>query len=128
VKVKVSVQRLAAAHAIKAGDALEGAIHAIDTDLRPGDEAIDALPEGARAASDIPAGAIITADRVRIGPAPGASIEVLMQAGAIAVQQSATVVTCARHATSVCAALPSGKRVSGRIADGRLVVEFGGAQ
>jgi hypothetical protein len=128
VRVRVTVERLAAAHALKAGDALDGAIQKVDTELRPGDDALQTLPQGARAAIDIPVGAIITADRVRLGPAPGASIEVLIQAGAIAVQQSATIVGCPRHEAAVCAALPSGKRVSGRIEDGLLHVDFGGVQ
>jgi hypothetical protein len=127
VRVKVTVSKLAAAHALKTGEMLEGATQQIDAELRPGDEALAALPQGARAASDIPAGAIITADRVRVGPPPGASIEVLIQAGAIAVQQSATIVGCSKHGGEVCAALPSGKRVSGRLEQGLLVVDFGGA-
>lgn len=128
VRVRVTTEKLAAVHALKAGDALEGALQKIDAELRPGEDLFDTLPRGAKAAIDIPAGAIITADRVRVGPAPGASIEVLIQAGAIAVQQRATVVGCSTHADVVCAALPSGKRVSGRIEDGLLHVALGGVQ
>jgi len=88
VKLKVTVQRLAARKALKAGDLLDGATQTISTDLRPGDDGLETIPEGARAASDVPAGAVLTADRVRIGPAPGASIEVLIQAGALAIEQA----------------------------------------
>ena len=127
LKVRVTVQRLAASKALKAGELLEGATQTISSDLRPGDDGLAAIPEGARAAIDIPAGAVLTPDRVRVGPAPGASIEVLIQAGAIAVEQGGTIVSCPKHGEKVCAALPSGRRVSGRLDDGRLLVELGGA-
>jgi hypothetical protein len=127
VKLKVTVQRLAARKALKAGDLIDGATELVSSDLRPGDDGLETIPQGARAASDIPAGAMLTADRVRIGPAPGASIEVLIQAGAIAVEESGTVVRCSGRGEKVCASLPTGRRVSGHLDDGRLLVDFRGA-
>ena len=59
---------------------------------------------------------------IRIGPAPGALVAVRIRSGALTVEQSGRAVPCARGLA--CALLPSGRRVEGRLTDGRLLVEL----
>jgi hypothetical protein len=45
-----------------------------------------------------------------------------MRAGALSVEQSGRAVPCPRG--RACAVLPSGRRVEGRLEDGRILVEL----
>jgi hypothetical protein len=56
------------------------------------------------------------------GPRAGTSIKIVVRAGALSVEQVGRIVPCTRDA--VCAVLPSGKHVEGRVEDGRLIVEL----
>lgn len=91
-----------------------------------------ALPRQARAARSLPAGTVLRASDVVVGPSVGATLRVVARAGAIRVEQQAQVTTCPSQAgsspTLVCATLRGGKRVSGFLdADGSLLVQTQGA-
>lgn len=108
--------------AVHAGGALEGAWALQEREIRPGFSAW-AGGESADAQADrsLAAGQIIGEDMVRrAGLAPGQPVKVLLLAGAVAVEESGTVVPCGR--TKACAVLPSGRHLEGTWEDGRLVV------
>jgi hypothetical protein len=81
------------------------------------------LPSGAVAARALKAGHALSEADVRVGPPLGTVITVRLVSGAISVEQRATVSPCS--GPNVCATLQSGKRVSGRWADGTLVIAGG---
>jgi hypothetical protein len=56
------------------------------------------------------------------GPRAGTPVKIVVRVGALSVEQLGRIVPCTRDA--ICAVLPSGKHVEGRLEDGRLVVEL----
>ncbi len=104
------------------GDRLEGAVTWEERELRAGRPPPTSLPEGATAARRLPAGAVLDEASWRLGPRPGTALAVLLRAGALTIEQEGRAAPCARG--RACAVLPSGRRVEGRLADGRLLVEL----
>jgi hypothetical protein len=56
------------------------------------------------------------------GPRAGTSVRIVVRTGALTVEQLGRIVPCSRDA--VCAVLPSGRHVEGRLEDGRLIVDL----
>jgi flagella basal body P-ring formation protein FlgA len=111
-----------AARALRAGEPLDGAVAVEERELPGGDDALATVPAGAVAAWPIPAGAILTATRIRAaGPRPGAAVPVVIARGGFTVEASGTLVSCTGDRS--CALLPSGKRLAGTLRDGKLYVE-----
>ena len=104
------------------GDPLAGKVRSEEREVLPGREPVAAIPEAAVAARTLPAGSVIEARHVRVaGTAPGTSVRVIVRRGALEIEQEARVIPCPGGA--VCAQLPGGARVAGRLAGDRLVVE-----
>lgn len=111
-----------AVRTLAVGQPLEGAAQQADRELRAGHPPAAAIPPGAVAARPIPAGAVVEEGHL-LDPAwaPGASVRVVVRAGAVALAQEGRLVPCA--AGRACAILPSGRRVEGRRAEGELLLE-----
>lgn len=122
VRARLHAKVLVATRTLAAGDALEGAVAAEERELPAGVAPLDAVAPGAVAAWPIPAGAILTAARVRAaGPRPGASVPVVVSRGGFTVETAGTLVACSGGRS--CALLPSGKRLEGTVRDGKFHVE-----
>lgn len=120
--VKVQVPTIVVMRDVAANSPLEGAVVFADVELLRGRTPLASLPPGATAAKNLRRGAALTPEDVRVGPPAGTTITVRVTAGSLQVEQVGTVVTCRNGTTGVCATLPSGKRVSGALVDGVLVV------
>jgi hypothetical protein len=120
-KVRVLAPAAVTTRALREGEPLDGALATLEREVLPGHRTMASAPTGASAARRLAAGAVLDENAVRSGPAPGGPVTVLLRAGALSVEQSGRVVACARGRT--CAVLPNGRRVEGRLEDGRLLVE-----
>ncbi len=58
---------------------------------------------------------------MRLGPAPGEAVTIVIQLGSLRVEQPGRAVPCARG--RACALTPTGKRVEGTWRDDRLYVD-----
>ncbi|BDG08006.1 hypothetical protein [Anaeromyxobacter paludicola] len=106
---------------VRAGEPLAGATRLREQEVLPGRRPLAALPEGATAAGPAAAGAPVEAALVRLGPAPGEPLTVVVRLGALALEQPGRAVPCAPG--RACALLPSGRRVEGPIVGGKLLLE-----
>lgn len=120
-KVRVLAPLAVTTRAVREGEPLLGAVSVAEREVVAGRRALTALPEGAVADRPLPAGALLDERSVRLGPQPGDPITVTLRSGALVVEQPGRAVPCSRG--RVCASLPSGRRVEGRLQDGRLLVE-----
>jgi hypothetical protein len=121
-EVKVLAPALTAARDVADGAPLDAASFTPGAEeARPGRALLTVIPEGATAARALRAGTVLEPQHVRLGPPPGGAIVVLVREGALEVEQPGRATACARG--KVCAILPSGRRVEGRIEQGRLVVD-----
>lgn len=120
-RVRVLAPAAVTTRAVREGEPLDGAVAVAEREVLPGRHALAAIPAGAAAARRLAAGAVLDEAAVRTGPAPGEPVMVLLRAGALSVEQSGRAVPCPRG--RACAQLPSGRRVEGRLADGRILVE-----
>ena len=120
--VRVLAPAAIASRAIQAGEPLDGAVRVAEAELRPGHRPLAELPAGAVATRAIAPGQPIDASAMRVGPEPGAPIAVLVRSGALTVEQPGRAIPCVRGLA--CARLPSGRRVEGHMAAGRLLVEL----
>ncbi len=120
-RVRVLAPAAVTTRAVQAGEPLDGAVTTAEREVLPGRRALAAVPPGAAAASRLAAGAVLDETAVRAGPAPGAPLAVVLRAGTLSVEQAGRAVACPRG--RACALLPSGRRVEGRLVDGRLLVE-----
>lgn len=120
--VRVLAPAATASRAVRAGEPLEGAVQVSELEVRPGQRPVADLPPGAVAVRDLKAGTPIDESALRVGPAPGSPVAVLVRAGALTIEQPGRAIPCPRGLA--CALLPSGRRVEGRMAGGRLLVEI----
>ncbi len=120
-RVRVLAPAAVITRPLRAGDPLEGAYAVEDREVLPGRRALAAAPAGASASRRLSAGAVLDEGAVRIGPAPGEPVVVVLRSGALSVEQSGRAVPCPRG--RACALLPSGRRVEGRHVEGRILVE-----
>ena len=121
VRVRVSAPSLVTSRTVKEGAPLDGAVTPVEREVVPGRPPFAELPEGARAARALPAGATLDATLVRIGPPPGEPVTVVVRAGELLAEQQGQAVACRRG--RACALLPSGRRVEGAWHDGRIQLE-----
>jgi len=119
--VRVFARGLVATRPIRADEPLAGAVAPKEIEIGPGRAPVTDVPTGATAARAVAAGSPLEASSVRSGPRPGEPVVVVVRAGVVAVAQPGRAVPCARE--HACAVLPSGRRVEGRLEDGRIVVE-----
>lgn len=121
-KVQVFGKVLVTARALRTGEILDGALSSAEREVREGHVPASAIPSGAVAARPLRAGAVVDEQDLRMtGPRPGDKVTVELRAGGLSVVQVGRAVACVRG--RACALLPSGKRVEGTFADGRIVME-----
>ncbi len=107
--------------AVAPGEELAGAVIATETEVRRARAPARLIP-GARASRRLSRGQMVEVSHLQAaGAASGGAIKVLVRAGALQVVQTGRLVACGGGRT--CAVMPSGKHVSGQLADGHLVVE-----
>jgi hypothetical protein len=121
-RVRVTRTGLVATRALAAGEPLAGAVGPAEVEVRPGQApAICDLPGEARAAHALAAGAPLHQNDLRLGPAPGEPITVVILADGLELSREGRALPC--PSGRACALLPSGRRVEGRLEAGRLVLE-----
>jgi hypothetical protein len=120
-KVRVLAPAAVTTRALREGEPLDGALTTLEREVLPGRRALTAAPAGAAAARRLAAGAVLDENAVRSGPPPGGAVTVVLRTGALSVEQAGRAVACARG--RACAVMPSGRRVEGRLENGRLLVE-----
>jgi hypothetical protein len=103
---------------VRTGDSLTGRWVMKSVEVRRGATLLTNVDATATATRTMKAGQVLTSDTVRVGPPPGTPVTVRVLAGGIALEQQGTIIGCA----TVCASLPTGRRVSGRFEDGVLIV------
>ncbi|MEW5847925.1 MAG: hypothetical protein AB2A00_03885 [Myxococcota bacterium] len=107
---------------VEAGGRMEGRVTRKERELRPGMQPwlSEAPPQVAARALGV--GVVVEEKHVRaVGPAAGESVRVVAQVGAVRIAQVGRVTPCA--GPWICAQLPGGRRVEGRMREGELVVE-----
>jgi hypothetical protein len=118
VHATVRAQVWVAARAARAGEPIE----AIQAERELRGEPLQDLPQGARAARNIAAGAIIDSDSLQDAAGPtGSKIGIELRDGALRVATVGRVVPCGRGKS--CAVLQSGKHVEGQVQNGILLVQ-----
>ena len=121
-RVRVTRSGLVATRALSAGEALEGAVASAEVEVRTGQAPpVAELPDGARAAHALAAGAALRSADLRVGPAPGEPITVVLLADGLELSREGRALPCTPG--RACALLPGGRRVEGRYEDGRLLLE-----
>ncbi|HYS80362.1 MAG TPA: hypothetical protein VEM76_06605 [Anaeromyxobacteraceae bacterium] len=120
-EVRLRAPVLVTTRSVASGEPLQGAVATAEREVRPGRTPLAALPEGARADHALPAGTALDDGALRVGPRPGEPVTVLLRAGALAVEQRGTAISCRRG--RACALLPSGRRVEGTWHGGRIELE-----
>ncbi|HTN54122.1 MAG TPA: hypothetical protein VML50_17065 [Anaeromyxobacter sp.] len=120
-RVRVLAPALLLDRPLEAGEPLEGAVRLAEVEIRAGRAPLAALPPEACAARPLRAGHPLEPSDVREGPAPGAPVAVVVRAGEVELTAEGVVAPCERG--RACAVLPSGRRVQGRYAAGRILVE-----
>jgi flagella basal body P-ring formation protein FlgA len=121
LKVEVWAPVMVTTRAVRAGEAIDEAVTAVERQVTAGNPP-PALAPGAVAARSLPRGKAVQASDVRMAAAPsGGPIKVLVRSGPLVIETSGRLITCGRGRT--CAVLTSGKHVEGQLADGRLVVD-----
>jgi len=121
-RVRVMRTGLVATRPLAAGEPLEGAVEPAEVELHNGQSPpVAELPEEARAAHALAAGAPLRSNDVLLGPAPGESITVVVLADGLEISREGRALPCTPG--RACALLPGGRRVEGRLEGGRLVME-----
>jgi hypothetical protein len=120
-RVRVFAPSLVASRPLREGEAVAPASSPAELEVLPGRTPLAALPSGAVASRPIAAGAPIEPTSLRVGPAPGEPVAVVLRVGDVAVEQTGRALPCARG--RACALLPSGRRVEGSFEGGRISVE-----
>jgi hypothetical protein len=122
VRASLTASVLVATRAVAKDQPLEGAFTLSEKDVTGHPEILSELPAGAVASQAVVPGVALTERMVRLpGPATGESVPVVVQSGPISITQDGRLAACGTGHT--CATLPSGKRVEGRLVDGKLLVE-----
>ncbi len=126
VDVRVTAEALVATRPIREGAPLEGAVRLVRHELIGAEDPLIDLPDGALAARSLATGQLIESDLVRLrGLNPGSPVRVLVQAGALTLEEPGRITRCPNPVTrtQACAEVDSGKHVEGTYRDGILLVE-----
>lgn len=118
--VRLFTEGLVLTKDIAAGSAIGNAFTSQRIEYRRGAEPLREVDTSANASKALKAGTMLTAEMVRMGPPPGTQTTVRVIVGGLTLEQQGTVMNC--RGANVCASLPSGKRVEGRMVAGILVV------
>ncbi len=121
-RIRVVASGLVVSRAVAQGELLQDAVAQGEVELRLGrPPPLTGLQAGSRAARALAAGAPLLPTDVRDGPLPGEPITVLVRTGGLELSRTGRALPCSRgHA---CALLPGGRRVEGRLEDGKLLLE-----
>jgi hypothetical protein len=121
-RVRVFARGLVTSRSVREGEPVSSAMVAAEMEVLPGRTPLTALPPGAVASRAIAAGAAIEPGSLRVGPAPGEPVAVMLRVGDVSVEQTGRALSCARG--RACALLPSGRRVEGAFDGTRIQVEL----
>lgn len=105
---------------VRTGDSLQGKWSPKQFEVRRGVTLLTEIDATATATRAMKPGQALTADAVRLGPAPGTPLTVRVSAGGIVLEQRGTAIGCT--GAQVCASLPTGRRISGHLEGDVLVV------
>jgi hypothetical protein len=105
---------------VRAGDPLEGSWTLRQVEVLRGRDLVEAVPPGATASRMLKGGEPLSPQGLRTGPSPGTPLTVRVALGGIVVEQTGTTIPCV--GAGACAVLPSGRRVTGRLEGGVLLV------
>jgi len=120
--VRVTAPAWVLTRPVRTGEPLAGAARLEEREVRPGHLPVATLSAETTVARPLAGGTVLEAEHLApAGPAPGAEVEVVVNARGLVLQQSGRAVPCSRG--RACALLPSGTRVEGSWTDGRLLVE-----
>ncbi len=120
--VRLFAPALVLTRAVRAGEPLAPFTRLREVEVLPGHRPLAALPEAASASVAAAAGATLEVGQLRVGPAPGEPLTVLVRLGSVMVEQPGRALACVHG--RACAVLPSGKRVEGPVVAGKLLVEL----
>lgn len=120
--VKVYAPALRLTRDVRSGERLEGAVEAVELEVTQGRSALGSLPSGAVASRELRAGAALAGSDLRVGPAPGDPVTLLVRSGGVELSLPARALGCGR-AAGCAALLPGGRRVEGRWDGARIAVE-----
>ncbi len=119
--VKLTTQALVLTKDVATGASVDGLYVPQRLEFRRGRPPLTTVDPDASATRPLRAGTMLTADVVRVGPPPGSTVTVRVLMGALMLEERGTISACSGD--RVCASLPSGKRVEGRMVDGLLLVK-----
>ena len=120
--VKVIVPLATLTRDVRSGESLDGAFELVDGETTA--DALDIMP-GSIATRPLKRGAVLHETDLSFGPRPGTAITVRVHAGSLSIEQRGVSTPCTSGAAyrSVCATLPTGKRVAGTWSGDALTVE-----
>ena len=126
--VKVYATALRLTRDVRSGQDLAGLVEAAEVEVSQGRRTLSALPGGAAAARALRAGTLLSAPDVRVGPAPGDPVTVLVRSGALELSLPGRAMACrdslgGAPGSCVAALLPGGRRVEGRWDGAHIAVE-----
>lgn len=120
--VRVFAPALVVEADVEEGAPLAGSLRTEEREVRTGRAPLSRVAPDAVAARRLAPGTVLEERHVRQrGSAPGATVPVVVRRGALQVEATGRIVPCPGPA--ICAHLPDGGRVEGRLEDGRLLVE-----
>ena len=121
VDVRAYARVAVAMRALNAGDSLDGAVELIEQEVPRSKHPLREIPSGMAAVHPVRAGVVVDISDVRQErPQLGASIQVVIRSGGLSIEQTGRIASCDRD--QVCAVLPTGKRIAGKIVAGHLEV------
>lgn len=116
--VQVTALGAVATRDVKVGESLAGAWEVAEVEVRRGGAPVRSIDPSATTLRALRKGQAVSIESYRVGPPPGTDVTVRVTAGAIVVEQKATITPCTGG--RVCASLSNGRRVTGSMHDGVL--------
>lgn len=118
-RVRVFAPVWVTTRAVRSGESLDGAVVRVEKELGANLSPLPAVAVGALARTSLAKGLVLEPRHVRdAGPGAGEHVLVVVELGAVRLEQDGVLVSCARP----CARLANGRRVEGALVDGKLVV------
>jgi hypothetical protein len=121
VDVRVMVQAPKLVRSVRIGEPLHDAVTLVPRERRAGYEVLSQLPMNAVARRNLGAGSWVQPSDISVGLPPGETVWVTAAVGGLVLERSGRIVSCLSK--NVCAVLPNGQRVEGRLEGDRLYVE-----